>query len=115
MSLAWRSIRTLLPSGHNWFGTRKVGLPASDILAATNSIGKSRAARYPNSLHRFYVVSKSDSDALFEETGECDTEGVTGIAQHYLDGVLNETYPFSTTPGTTQGGAATWWSAANGW
>ena len=94
------------------------GFIGTEVAAKADSIMQSRAANKPTDLHRVYILTQSDPDAGFDEYGECDTDGVFGLAEYYLNGVPDGIFPYFTPPGENGGNsmavAACWW-AGFGW
>lgn len=91
MRLVWRSIRTPLPSGHKWFGIRKVGIPAEDT--PIGSFGFAEAQQYAGHLIRFVVTAVDPgtyTDGFNEDgtvLGALPTGGLLVTFLVVLDGV----------------------------
>ena len=86
MSLVWRSIRTPLPNGHSWFGTRKVGTPAEDCTGLLADA----ALEYPDDLLRTYIADIPgdlyvNEDGSFIYSGTIDKYVYQDI---YVNGIL---------------------------
>lgn len=112
MSLVWRSIRTPLPSGHSWLGTRKVGIPSDEI--PSGSLLEDIATENPGTLVRGYIVYQSGS-VFFNEDGSYTepTAPVLVIVALYVDGVFvgNRQYVLGPIPPVVDTGRKRYMSA----
>lgn len=107
-------LRNMAHANWDYFGDPRVGKDGSVVAAQAESVMQTRAAAAPDDLHRVYILSQSDANALFDELGVCDTPDVSGVAQYYFNGETQEAFAFPPGGGAAQSGPAGWW-AGFGW